>query len=476
MSGDAPSSSPSKPIIVEGRLFQGVVCPDSLHRQYTIDELRALDLRGEPVMFEHDAETGRIGTIESSHVDSDGWLCIRASIFTGEHLGDNALPEKIREYLKTGFLRDFSIGYEAPIIDSASGRCGKKTFNEASLVRRGKYKGTRILSVQCSAAAPGVASPPPPPPVVTLEHPPFRQQHHQRAGATHLLSPPTTTQPPQKMSSMDSADVLELQEFAKGLGRSLAQSDLDGRTKTEVMAMLLKDAARESAEVKGKLAETQKIAAEYNERLRTEQEPKAQQFSTLAKELKSGDADTIDSLTASFTEREFLPLANVLHSFSSGVLSERAKREETEKKMAEIQKQLDEATEREKAAELSRPADKRRAPDGKFSGVAMSTGGSGVRADGAAPDKMVVEASGNKMPRSTIGAGSDDSAREAKLSIARRLFPNAIVGGDTTWIERASAATKMGAADAGRVDAKTRALIMRAIAGRPRTSGSDEMA
>jgi len=139
-----------KRIAVWGRVYPGVLDQDSKNYRYTINRLKALDLRGIPIWYEH-IKGDEIGSVIENWVDFDGWLCVKAMIHGPERIGPDR-HEKIREMLKTRKLKDFSIHWVGKFGDVDSGIIDddSKHIIEISLTEEGKYKGSHLLSVALS--------------------------------------------------------------------------------------------------------------------------------------------------------------------------------------------------------------------------------------------------------------------------------------------------------------------------------------
>ena len=443
---------------IEGRLYQGVLVADHKRARYTVAELKALELCGKPLLFEHDEEVGQIGTITSNRVDGDGWLWITASLFSPEDLGgEEALPAQMRDMLRSGYLRDLSIGYHAPL-DEQTGRCGTKTFDEASLVRRGKYKGTSLMRVQASS---------------------FRRETESTTTATSIPRKP-----------MDSSDILEVKAFAVKMGgRELTQADFEGKTKSALIMELAMESAEEKATLSKQLTETKQIAQEYNERVRQEQAPKAERFMATMQKLGVKENETVVAMRDAFGDRQSLPVASVLDTLVSGYEASEKSRAEIEQKLADFEKRAAEAEAKYKQQLLSTVANgssssssgtakRERAPDGKFTSCAQEA--AAEAAGGGSGGLMMERATGSsssssegKMARSVGSSfgGSDEADRIR--SLARRNYPAAFVGADansnSTWWERASNGASLTGSDAGRLGKDT-LDILRRITAKPRDS------
>jgi hypothetical protein len=112
------------------------------------DDLRDLDLKGEPICIEHDRKLGSVGVIVASRYEHPN-LIIDGTINTQ----NTELREKIRNKLVTGELAHLSIGFRA-IQDRNTKKFRHRVFEEASLCGKGYYDGTDVISVTSSATSP----------------------------------------------------------------------------------------------------------------------------------------------------------------------------------------------------------------------------------------------------------------------------------------------------------------------------------
>jgi hypothetical protein len=128
----------------EGVLYKARNNPKPNELTYGSEELRRLDLRGEPIYVEHDRKLGSVGVIVENRFE-DPYLIIVGSINTK----NRELRENIREHLRSGRLRDLSIGFKG-VQNTKTGEYISKEFVEGSLVEQGYYDETRIISVQAS--------------------------------------------------------------------------------------------------------------------------------------------------------------------------------------------------------------------------------------------------------------------------------------------------------------------------------------
>ena len=133
----------------EGKLYRARDHPKQGELAYTAAELRKLKVVNGPICIEHDYKLGKVGRIKASRYEHP-WLYITGVIDTD----DTDVREEVRSGLRSGRLGELSIGFHAALGDDGVFR--DKTFDEASLVARGFYEGTKIVAVCASAASGGV--------------------------------------------------------------------------------------------------------------------------------------------------------------------------------------------------------------------------------------------------------------------------------------------------------------------------------
>ncbi len=126
-----------------GKLYKAIDNPREGELTYTSEELQKLNLENHPICLEHDYKLGKIGYIRASRYNHP-WLYIEGVIDTP----NKKLRESIRSSLKSGRLSELSIGFHGSLTDN--GEYYNKVFDEASLVERGHYEGTKIVSVCAS--------------------------------------------------------------------------------------------------------------------------------------------------------------------------------------------------------------------------------------------------------------------------------------------------------------------------------------
>jgi len=128
----------------DGVLYKARDAPEKGELTLTSDELKKLNVVGEPIFVEHDEKMGKVGVIVRCSFEAPNFLitgCINTE--------NEKLRNSIRNQLKTGELSDLSIGFSA-LQCTSTGNFTDKQFNEASLVKKGFYDGTNIVRVCAS--------------------------------------------------------------------------------------------------------------------------------------------------------------------------------------------------------------------------------------------------------------------------------------------------------------------------------------
>lgn len=128
-----------------GILYEARDNPEEGELVLKSEELKNLNTIGGPICFEHDRKIGKIGVItncsyEHPHYYVDGVVNTK----------NFKLKEQVRHMLKSGELGMLSIGFKA-VYDKNTKKFSNKEFEEASLVRKGFYPTTKIVSVAASA-------------------------------------------------------------------------------------------------------------------------------------------------------------------------------------------------------------------------------------------------------------------------------------------------------------------------------------
>jgi hypothetical protein len=404
----APDAAPAalpRPI-VRGRLLRaGEV--DKYGNAVTLDELRAVNLRGKPLMFEHQQWGGRVGTITDSYVDGDGWLWIAGEVFSESDQPGREFPGWLRKQLRDGALRDLSVGvtYEA---DAARRRTGPRRFHEASLVARGAYKGTHLVAVQASSSSSTTSASDVVAQLVCkldLEFPSNLKM------TTPAPSDGASATPAGIAGNFGVQDALNMAATA---GLALTHTDVSGRSVFEIMQMVAKHVASKDDLV----AEAAQIKKRDTERHAAEMRPRFDQFKQVAAELGvTGGLDLVEDI---FMEQGATDAAKTVSAMTDALAQRTKKLAEYETRMAQIEKELSEATARE---QLSLANQRKRLPDGRFQQELprMATGGATATTTGGGGggETVSVEASAAKSAH-TVPAGT-----LAKILRAKHYFPHA---------------------------------------------------
>jgi len=144
-------SNLEKPIEFDGRLYKGSAVRDAKNMNYTVDDLRAMNLSGTELWLEHNKSDGVIGTIVNNWVDPENWLCVHGRLHPPQQLGRER-HESLRQRLRNGELRDLSIHWfgsadrHTGVVDPQS-----KCIVEVSLTKKGLFEGTHLLSVAAAS-------------------------------------------------------------------------------------------------------------------------------------------------------------------------------------------------------------------------------------------------------------------------------------------------------------------------------------
>ncbi len=139
----------TEPVRASGVLYVGVendvqgVSEDMLRRK----DLEQIQVVGQPVYVEHDAQLGAVGEIFDSWIDEQCRLHIGVEIYDEDQLGTD-LSQAVARAMRGGQFRDFSLGLKMKRYPG--GRVVQESL-EASLVAEGKFAGTHI-TIRGSAA------------------------------------------------------------------------------------------------------------------------------------------------------------------------------------------------------------------------------------------------------------------------------------------------------------------------------------
>lgn len=462
------AAAPERPV-VRGRLIRAGT-EDEYGNVITLEELRGIDLRGQPLMFEHKTWGGRIGRITENHVDDDGWLWIAGEIFSERDKPNSEFPAWIRKQLRENKLRDFSIGMSYEADSRTRRRVGPRVFHEASLVARGAYKGTHMVAVEASAHA--ANAPPRATTVVARIIASFETAHPRNmstdsaatAGAAGANAS-SAAAPNPVAGSMTVDSVLE---WASARGVEFKPQEIAGRDAFAVMQL----AADRLAQGRELVAEAAAIKKREAERHEAEMKPRLEQFKKTAETLGvQVDDDSMGIASDIFMTPDAQGVAKIVSTISERLEQETKTRTEMEAKMKAIEAELAEARARDSIANVNQ---RKRANDGKFAAqelpARMATGGAGAATTttaaagaAAATTTTTVEASGDETAKR--GRAVPSSVMDRILR-AKHMFPLATFA--PAMLEEGSSASALevnasGLNHSGGIQASERKLIQKII-------------
>ena len=446
----ADAAPPPRPTVA-GRLVQGVAVADSLGAQVTVRELRefASTIIGKPLYFEHSDAAGPVGRITSAHVDGDGWLWIRGELDSEHDKPGMEFPAFMRESLKRGDLRDFSISYTYPV-DKQRRRIGPRKFKEASLVARGAYKGTHLCAVQASGHSSSSGSAP------SGTNSGDDQIIERYIAPASILNIRVVKMSANNMNGV--ADGYDAQKIIADLaaqGITISPADVEGKTIGEVLQLI----ARSTAEARAKsdaerkkteemLQRAEAVIKRDEEAYRKQMEPEIERVKQIA--AAAGYKGEIGLKVAQelMLDRESTEPAELFRALAAAVEKNTSALSEREKAFAALQAEKealatqfnDFRTQTQAAQSRKRtfqdtphptPATPNMAAGGATANAA--TGAGAPAGAGAAAETVSVEASGSKraVTGSTASLGSvHESALSAdafahSIALARRHFPSA---------------------------------------------------
>ena len=346
-----------------GRLLKGVAVADELGADVTVDELRAVNLRGAPLRFEHSEFTGQVGEIVDSYVDSDGWLWISGELYSESERPHAELPGWLRQKLRSGELSSLSISHEYERDPTTRKRVGPRVFREASLVKRGKYLGTHVVSVQASEKSSSAH---------TQTERIIVQLSHVQPRAT-LPTAPKTTAP--MASAQDGASSTpaamtsgltrqQIADKAAQAGVAFTAQELQGRSEMDLFMLMADKMQQRQASTDAMIAEATEIKKRDTERKRAEMAPKLELMKKLGEQAGFKDPKALKMLDELYGMDETEPIAHFMSAIAdlaqrsdAGLANGRAELAKMQAEREALDAQLTDFKAREHLQQRKRSAD-----------------------------------------------------------------------------------------------------------------------
>lgn len=379
-------SSPTERPRFTGRLLKGAAVADELGIDVTVDELRAVNLRGAPLRFEHSAFTGQVGEIVDSYVDKDGWLWISGELYSESERPYAELPGWLRQKLRSGELSSLSISHEYEHNPATRRRVGPRVFREASLVARGKYEGTHIVAVQASGSS--------------SSHTQTERIIVQLSRASSRAAPPPTPKLASPMASaQDGASTStaamtngrtkqQIADQAALAGVAFTTQELQGRDEFGLMSLFADKLQQRQAGADAMIAEATEIKKRDTERKRAEMAPRLEMVKKLAEQAGIKDQKGFKLLEELYDMDEGEPVALIMTAVAGEAENAKAKIAEGQAELAKMKEERSalDAQLTEFRARENLQSQRKRMPDGTYAHqkqqlpTHMATGGAATAA------------------------------------------------------------------------------------------------